>query len=212
MKKKRRKGQKGERNTRANTGYWELENEAIWMHYKLLNNVVINYKPPLRSWAHPCCFPLQDAADDVCDYKLVLGTCSVWKNRLLLLINSTPCGSVIPSQSGIFANTFWIPSKEIKLPRRCGLVVQVSSETYATACSNAGSLTHWARPGIKPASSWILVRFLTRWTTTGTPRETHIQIQLNHVEAMCPWAGSWLFLSLTSVHEKTATSQLWSDN
>ena len=27
--------------------------------------------------------------------------------------------------------------------------------------SNAGSLTHWVRPGIKPASSWILVGFLT---------------------------------------------------
>ena len=26
---------------------------------------------------------------------------------------------------------------------------------------NAGSLTHWARPGIKPAASWILVRFVS---------------------------------------------------
>ena len=32
--------------------------------------------------------------------------------------------------------------------------------TYTTALSNAGSLTHWARPGIKPAFSWILVRFI----------------------------------------------------
>ena len=28
--------------------------------------------------------------------------------------------------------------------------------TYATAWGNAGSLTHWARPGIEPASSWTL--------------------------------------------------------
>ena len=32
--------------------------------------------------------------------------------------------------------------------------------TYAAACSSAGSLTHWMRPGIKPASSqrecWVL--------------------------------------------------------
>ena len=31
---------------------------------------------------------------------------------------------------------------------------------------NTGSLTHWARPGIKPVSSWILVGFVTiepRW-------------------------------------------------
>jgi len=27
--------------------------------------------------------------------------------------------------------------------------------------SNARSPTHWARPGIEPLSSWILVRFLT---------------------------------------------------
>ena len=33
------------------------------------------------------------------------------------------------------------------------------------ACGNAGSLTHWVRPGIKPASSWILVRFLTHRAT-----------------------------------------------
>ena len=29
------------------------------------------------------------------------------------------------------------------------------------ACSNSVSLTHWARPGIKLASSWMLVRFIT---------------------------------------------------
>ena len=32
--------------------------------------------------------------------------------------------------------------------------------TYATAHGNAGSLTHWARPGIRPAASWILVEFV----------------------------------------------------
>ena len=31
------------------------------------------------------------------------------------------------------------------------------SATYTTAHSNAGSLTHRARPGIKPTSSWVLV-------------------------------------------------------
>ena len=38
--------------------------------------------------------------------------------------------------------------------------------TYTAAHSNAGSLTHWKRPGIKPASSWMLVRFVSaepRW-------------------------------------------------
>ena len=35
--------------------------------------------------------------------------------------------------------------------------------------SNTGSLTHWARPGIKPASSRILVGFINRWARKGTP-------------------------------------------
>ena len=33
--------------------------------------------------------------------------------------------------------------------------------TYTTAHSNVGSLTHRARPGIEPASSWILVRVVS---------------------------------------------------
>ena len=33
--------------------------------------------------------------------------------------------------------------------------------TYNTALGNAGFLTHCAKPGIKPTSSWILVRFIT---------------------------------------------------
>ena len=40
--------------------------------------------------------------------------------------------------------------------------------------SNAGSLTHWARTGMEPASSWILVGFLTHWTTLGTPGTSRI--------------------------------------
>ena len=35
--------------------------------------------------------------------------------------------------------------------------------------SNTGSLTHWARPGIEPATSWFLVRFVNHWATMGTP-------------------------------------------
>ena len=34
--------------------------------------------------------------------------------------------------------------------------IQAASATYAAACGNSGSLTHWARPGIDPASSWTL--------------------------------------------------------
>ena len=53
-------------------------------------------------------------------------------------------------------------------PQQCQ--IQAMSITYATACGNMGSLTPRVRPGIKPLSSWILVRFLTHWATTGTLR------------------------------------------
>ena len=34
--------------------------------------------------------------------------------------------------------------------------IWAASVTCAAACSNAGSLTHWAGPELEPASSWIL--------------------------------------------------------
>ena len=40
--------------------------------------------------------------------------------------------------------------------------------------SNTGSLTHWTRPGVKPASSKILVGFLTHWATMGTLFKSHL--------------------------------------
>ena len=39
--------------------------------------------------------------------------------------------------------------------------IQAASATYTIAHRNTGSLTHWARPGIKPLSSWIEVGFVT---------------------------------------------------
>ena len=44
-----------------------------------------------------------------------------------------------------------------------------SMPIYSVACSNTRSLNHRGRPGIEPASSGILVRFLTCWATRGTP-------------------------------------------
>ena len=35
------------------------------------------------------------------------------------------------------------------------------SATYTTAHSKTGSLTCWARPGVEPVSSWMLVRFVS---------------------------------------------------
>ena len=66
---------------------------------------------------------------------------------------------------------------------RLGVKSELQLSAYATAiatrdpscvcnlnCSSQPcGILYWARPGIKPVSSWILVRFLTRWATTGTP-------------------------------------------
>ena len=43
------------------------------------------------------------------------------------------------------------------------------SATCTTAQGNTGSLTHWARPGTKPATSWFLVGFVNHCAMTGTP-------------------------------------------
>ena len=37
--------------------------------------------------------------------------------------------------------------------------IQATSSNYTTAHDNAWSITHWARPRIEPASSWMLVGF-----------------------------------------------------
>ena len=38
--------------------------------------------------------------------------------------------------------------------------IWATSVTYTTAHGDAGSITHWARPGIEPKTSWFLVRFI----------------------------------------------------
>ena len=46
---------------------------------------------------------------------------------------------------------------------------QAMYATYTTAHGNARSLTHWARPEIKPTTSWVLVGLVNHCATTGTP-------------------------------------------
>ena len=54
------------------------------------------------------------------------------------------------------------------------LGIWATSATYTTAHgnSNIGSLTHWARPGIEPASSWMSVRFINHWAMTPRPQSS----------------------------------------
>ena len=39
--------------------------------------------------------------------------------------------------------------------------IRAIANSLCQSHSNAWSLTHWARPGIEPASSWMLVRFVS---------------------------------------------------
>ena len=49
-----------------------------------------------------------------------------------------------------------------------------TSTTYATTCSNAGSLTHRTKPGIKPTSSRRLCQVLNPPSQNGNCRLLHI--------------------------------------
>ena len=59
--------------------------------------------------------------------------------------------------------------------------IRAASATYG----NAGSLTHWVRPGIEPASSWILVRFVS----TNPRRELPLSSLSGQVEGGEEWKG-----------------------
>ena len=54
--------------------------------------------------------------------------------------------------------------------------IWATSVTYTTAHWNARSLTHWAGRRIKPATSWLLVRFVNHCAMTGTPCISSIAI------------------------------------
>ena len=62
---------------------------------------------------------------------------------------------------GFFWFFFLGPHPQLMEVPRLGVKSELQLLAYTTAHSNARSLTHWARPGIKPASSWILVGFIT---------------------------------------------------
>ena len=57
------------------------------------------------------------------------------------------------------------------------LQIQAESATYTTAHSNAGSPTHWVRPWIEPASSWILIRFISAVPHRNSPLDFEVHHQ-----------------------------------
>ena len=63
----------------------------------------------------------------------------------------------IPRLSLIWSCSCW----SMPQPQQQQYQILATSATYTAAHSNPRSLTHWAGPGIEPASSWILVGFAT---------------------------------------------------
>ena len=118
------------------------------------------------AWTHPS--PLVDVAS-AC-FKCVLTLC--WPRRqgkqilFLVYLKLWACFS-----SGIFFFTAMPMAHGSSWAKVC---IRATASTYAKACGKTGSFTSWVRPGIKPASLWILVRFLT-WTTMGTPRKRFLK-------------------------------------
>ena len=53
---------------------------------------------------------------------------------------------------GLGSNQNW-SRQPTPQPQQCG--IWFTSAAYSTVHGNAGSLTHWARPGVKSASSWM---------------------------------------------------------
>ena len=75
-------------------------------------------------------------------------------------------------ERGEWENSFFLFFGHTRSIWKFRLELQLPAHTTATATADLShhhSLTHWARPGIKPASSWKLVGFLTYWATAGTP-------------------------------------------
>ena len=73
---------------------------------------------------------------------------------------------------------------------RPGVELELQLPTYTTAHSNTRSLTHLVRPGIKPASSWLLIGFVTTEPQWELPRQwifnpiIHSPIKFNEVPTL----------------------------
>jgi len=77
--------------------------------------------------------------------------------------------------------------------------IRVGSATYTTAHGNAGSLTHWARAGTEPTTSWFLVGFVNHCATTGTPSKI-ICISISENDSRTFHWKAFLFFYLTQPH------------
>ena len=115
----------------------------------------------------------------------ILDTSYIWNHAYLFLcdwlkslsIMSSRFVHVVTNEHFLFLSFFFFfclfratsmeaPRLGVKWSCSCGPMPQprqiwATSGNYTIAHGNTGSLTHWARSGIKSESSWILVGFVT---------------------------------------------------
>ena len=90
--------------------------------------------------------------------------CLLFIYLFILLFRTTTLGMWrFPGEESNQSYSWW-PTPQ---PQQHG--IRAASETYTPAYGNARSFTHWGRPGIKPASSWMLVRFINHWAMMEAP-------------------------------------------
>ena len=99
-----------------------------------------------------------------------------------------------------------VSRRGIKLKPRCWPTpqpeqrqIQATSATYTAAHSDTGSLTHCARPGIEPTTSWFLVGFIStvpRWELLTV---IVLKFYLNHIHSFfkAPFQSTFLSIPLT---------------
>ena len=97
----------------------------------------------------------------------------------LMLFSTTPAGYGSAQARG------WIGA--VAAPLAYTTATAMPSVTYTESHSNVGSLTHWVGPGIKPASSWILLRFVTAEPQRELLHFLLIYIKSSYVYCLSSW-------------------------
>ena len=93
------------------------------------------------------------------------------------------------------------------MPQSQQCQIPAASVTYAAAFGSAGSLPHWTRPGVKPASSWLLVGFVSttpQWELPFFFFSCFLGPHLQHMEV--PRLGVKSELQLLAYATATATA------
>ena len=85
--------------------------------------------------------------------------------------------------------------------------IWAASMIYTTAHGNVGSLNHWARPGIEPATSWFLVGFVNHWATMGTPTYCALRPYVDELK-WNQWHLTGDFINYVKVHHEALRTSL----